>query len=162
MQTTQLALMRIGFTQDKASGEHSALMLKALTEPAQMLVNEQNMQFYQSLLYLMVDEFSRLRPDLIWQVLHHLPREQWPTLTPYEYQCISAFIDGKRQYSDCVVAIHKLLLLRIPMQQCCTEEAELLIAKVFQKQSNAQICKLYRLTGKKMLTERLKHFVANL
>jgi len=151
-------IARIGFTKDKASGEHSALVLCAVSDKAQFFERKIISEFYSSFDYLLTDEYKSLAPQLVWQVLHHCPNKSLPQLSGHQLSSIADFINKKRQFSHCVRALHYWSLLH------CKENyhplALLLIERILQKKSVEDICFNHQLTGKKMLNEALIHYIS--
>jgi tRNA(Met) cytidine acetyltransferase len=150
-------IARMGFSQDKASGEHSALVLKSLNARSDEFQQDIISQFYASFDYLLNDEFKQLSADLVWQILHDYPQHLLPALKPFEQQAVSDFASKKRQYSLCVSALHKWCLAEFTYP---VEAAHLLlISRVLQKKSLEDVCLQYQFSGKKALNNALLTFV---
>ena len=144
---------RIGFSKDKASGENSALVLQANSEQAKALQLEVVEQFYRQFDYLLTDEYQYLSSQLVWQILHYAPQELHAELSGFDQRSLADFIGKHRLYSSCVYSLHQWLL-----QHCLTTyspEVLVLIARVLQKKSVAEVCQQFQLTGKKSLNECL-------
>ncbi|MFB0981394.1 MAG: GNAT family N-acetyltransferase [Alteromonadaceae bacterium] len=150
-------LARIGFTKDKASGEHSALVVCAISDKAQFFERKIINEFYSSFDYLLTDEYKGLTAQLVWQVLHHCPQKNLPKLTTHQLSSITDFMSKKRQFSHCVRALHYWCLIH------CKSGYEprilLLIERILQKKSVEDVCHNHQLTGKKMLNEALIEYV---
>jgi tRNA(Met) cytidine acetyltransferase len=149
---------RIGFTKDQSSGEHSALVLAAVSERGQFFERKIISEFYSSFDYLLTDEYQTLSAELVWQVLHHCPVKSLPQLSAHQLSSINDFIHKIRQYSHCVRALHHWCLLH------CKEdyhaEVLLLIERILQKKSLVQVCENQHLTGKKMLNNALVDYIS--
>jgi tRNA(Met) cytidine acetyltransferase len=149
---------RIGFTKDKASGEHSALVLCAISDRGHFFERKIINEFYSSFDYLLTDEYKHLSAQLVWQVLHHCPDKSLPQLSGHQLSSITDFINKKRQFSHCVRALHYWILLH------CKEgyhpEVLLLIERILQKKSVDDVCLNHQLTGKKMLNEALTQYIS--
>jgi tRNA(Met) cytidine acetyltransferase len=149
---------RIGFTKDKASGEHSALVLCAISDRGHFFERKIINEFYSSFDYLLTDEYKDLAAQLVWQVLHHCPDKSLPQLSGHQLSSITDFINKKRQFSHCVRALHYWILLH------CKEgyhpEVLLLIERILQKKSVDDVCLNHQLTGKKMLNEALTQYIS--
>jgi tRNA(Met) cytidine acetyltransferase len=150
-------IARIGFTKDKASGEHSALVVCAISDKAQFFERKIINEFYSSFDYLLTDEYKRLAAQLVWQILHHCPQKNLPKLSTHQLSSITDFISKKRQFSHCVRALHYWCLIH------CKSNYEprilLLIERILQKKSVEDVCHNHQLTGKKMLNETLIEYV---
>jgi len=149
---------RVGFNKDKASGEHSCLVIKALTPNAQPLQQAIAQQFYQQFDYWLTDEFKDLPVTLVWQLLNgnaDLRTRAWANDTLLS---VNDFISGQRQFSSCVYALHQWLLKH------CTEHYAPsvlpLLARVLQKHSIERVCQQYGFTGKKALNQQLISYIS--
>ena len=157
-------MARLGFTADKASGEHSAIVLRALNHGASQLSHQIARQFYQQLNYWLVDEFSQLAPKLVHTFLSfadvvHTAEHPLTTLVATDRQAISDYAQGHRQFSPCVYSLARWLTL-----QCQSDDSEallVLIARILQKHSDAEVCRRYQLTGKKQLQQYMQKTIAS-
>jgi tRNA(Met) cytidine acetyltransferase len=151
-------IARIGFTKDQSSGEHSALVVAAVSERGQFFERKITYEFYSSFDYLLNDEYQTLSAELVWQVLHHCPVKSLPKLSAHQLDSINDFIHKKRQYSHCVQALHYWCLLH------CKEDYQpgvmLLIERILQKKTIEQVCVNQQLTGKKMLNNSLVDYIS--
>jgi len=163
-------LARIGFNKDKASGEQSALVLKALSSKAKVSINDINSIFYRSFDYLLTDEYKYLNAEIVALILRYCPEAMCVRLTEYDKCNIEAFANGYRQYSSCVFSLHlwlKLTLCRSPTttdKLIVNRDKDLLVfvSRILQKQSINEVCTTYGFTGKKMFEQFLRAKVKNL
>jgi len=157
-QNSGYQIARIGFTKDQSSGEHSALVVTAVSEQGQFFERKIIHEFYSTFDYLLTDEYQTLAAELVWQILHHCPMKSLPQLSGHQLSSINDFIHKKRQYSHCVQALHYWCLLH------CKENYQagvlLLIERILQKKSVEQVCVNQKLTGKKMLNNALIDYVS--
>lgn len=145
-------LARIGFKKDKASGEQSALVLKALSNTGNSALNHVNLSFYRSFDYLLTDEYKRLPPALVALILFYCPKKSCNELTQGDKENIIAFANGYRQYSSCVFSLHLWLKLVFSGSGKYLDDGlYVFISRIFQKQSVEDTCKQYGFTGKKAL-----------
>lgn len=156
-QQSDFTLARIGFSKDKASGEHSCLVIKALTPDAQNLQASISKQFYQQFDYWLTDEFTLLPAKLVWQVLNGNFALKNTVLTPEVKAAVYDFISSQRLYSSCVYALHHWLLKHC--NECFDPQVLPLIARVLQKQSVERVCQEYGFTGKKALNKHLIQYI---
>jgi tRNA(Met) cytidine acetyltransferase len=159
-QCSDFSLARIGFSKDKASGEHSCLVIKPLQSHVVKKYREIAQGFYQQFDYWLTDEFKHLPAELVWQVLHHnhFSDDNVTELTCEYQQAVDDFISGQRQFSSCVLALHHWLL-----QHCRTnfdDKVLPLIARILQKHSIEQVCADYRFTGKKALNQHIINYIS--
>lgn len=161
-QESGFELARIGFNKDKASGEHSCLVIKPLKIKVTKKQQEISQRFYQQFDYWLTDEFNQLPAKMVWQVLHHnSPLKNKASINGLDaihYQAVADFISGQRQFSSCVLGLHHWLLLH-----CCEHfDSEILplIARILQKQSIEDVCTNYNFTGKKALNQHLISYIS--
>ena len=169
-------LARIGFSKDKASGEHSALVLNAISERAKNINQELTNEFYRSFSYLLTDEYRDLSADLVALILHARPNTLPIEITLRDLRNIKAFSQGHRQYSCCVFSL-QLWLLKILAQsdfweqkqlkqnqltqsQLTQNEIGILIKRILQKHSIKEVCTEYSLTGKKALEQNIQRQIS--
>lgn len=155
-------LSRIGFSKDKASGEHSALVLKAITDRACSVVKMINKEFYRSFNYLLTDEYRNLPSELVAVVLYARSNNSPIELTPRDINHINAFSQGHRQYACCVFSL-QLWLLKTLTQNNFAKQSHLsqadigiLIKRILQKHTIEEVCTEYSLTGKRALEQNIQ------
>ena len=158
-QQSGFSVARIGFNKDKASGEHSCLVTKALTPRASHLQTAFNELFYQQLNYWLTDEFKYMPAQLVWQLLNGNAAIKTSNLADETLQNVNDFTSGQRQFSSCIYALHQWLL------KCATEDYDSnvlpLIARILQKNSIDNVCKQYGFTGKKSLNQHIIDYVSS-
>lgn len=150
-------LARIGFTKDKASGEQSALVLKALSVSSLIALRAINKEFYRSFDYLLTDEYKQLSAELVLLILKKLSASECCTLSAKDNANIEGFSQGYKQYSGCVFSLH--LWLKHQVTLCNESDASdllVFISRVMQKHSIADVCNTYQFTGKKALETFLR------
>ena len=155
---------RIGFTQDKASGEHSALLIKANNTDNKVWQKLLNNNFYRSFDYLLLEEYQSLSSELVFLLLQHHPREVLVSLSDFDIANVSAFVKGERLYSSCAYSLylwlkHDIVSLNKSCDKTIRQQVLILIARLIRKQSIEFTCQHYHLTGKKMLNETLQAYV---
>lgn len=159
-------LSRIGFSKDKASGEHSALVLHSLNREHEQFVNSLTANFNLDFNYLMSDEYQYLAIDLMILLIKQLPN---PYLTLDKQQVVADkqtlldFSQGYRVYSCCAPAIRRRLLYLANTGGISFANTPMaltvLVRKVIQQQSWPEIYQECNLTGKKQTLQLLKEFV---
>ena len=148
---------RLGFTQDKASGEYSALLLQSLNESADAQLKKINGEFYRSFDYLLQQEYPGLPAKVIALVLQQSPEWQQSELSAADIACIEDFAAKRRLYSACAYSLHLWLLAHLKTQR--TAEVWPLISKILQKKSNTELCRIYGFSGKKAINRYLVNYV---
>ena len=121
-QQAEFIVARVGFSKDKASGEHSCVVIKALTPKAITLQQTITQQFYQQFDYWLTDEFKYLPAKLVWQLLNANVELKSRALTQDILLAVNDFSSGQRQYSSCVYALHQWLLWHCAEQKCAEQK----------------------------------------
>ena len=160
--TSHYRMARLGFSKDKASGEYSALVLKATLCNREKSNNKQFLEelsqnFYGVFNELLADEFSELDAKLLWLILNKQLLTQLPDLNEQQVSDVEDFSLGFRQYSACVYGL-KPWLLRQSVKDY-SDDFPIISAKVLQKRTIKTICELHGLTGKKAFNDALVRFV---
>ncbi len=156
-------LARIGFNKDKASGEQSVLVLKALSQKGEKALADINAEFYRSFSYLLTDEYKYLITDLVASILQNCPLEFLTPLNQRDRENIEAFSMGYRQFSSCVFSLHLWLQHLFVGQTTMNDEKLLvLIYRIMQKHSISEVCSYYGFTGKKDLEQFMQSQVREL
>lgn len=150
-------MARIGFSKDKASGEQSALVLKALSQVAISALDDISTEFYRCFDYLLTDEYKYLNTALVALVLHYFPKLSCAKLSTRDKANIEAYTQGNRQYSSCVFSLHLWLKQQLSAPTALKDKNLLvLISRIMQKQSINEVCIAYDFTGKKELEQFLR------
>ncbi|GAA0823622.1 GNAT family N-acetyltransferase [Colwellia asteriadis] len=159
---------RLGFTQDKASGEHSALLLKGISPKAIAQLTALSNSFYRSFDYLLLDEYKGLPTALVAQLLSQQTLAQLAPLEKSDLNNVNAFATGQRVYSSCVFSLylwfkHELINQRELLTHVANQKMLLVLtSRLIQKHSEADVCLYYDFTGKKMLNNTIKTYVTQL
>lgn len=144
---------RLGFTKDKASGEHSCILLKALSASSEHLLTTINEQFYQRFYYYLAEQFQSLNPKLVQYIYQQATPQLLIKITPNDINTVEDFINKVSLYDVCAYSL-SVWLCHI-LQVKTEKNAELLIEKILQRHSSAYLCQQYQLTGKKALTNAI-------
>lgn len=149
-------IARIGFTKDKASGEHSALLLKAINKQHSKYLDQIESRFYQSFDYLLAEQYADLMPELVWQIMTYCPASSLPILNDVDLKAVEDFYTKKRQYNVCVYHLHKWLQhqMKMPFDPAMAP----IISKIFQRKEISSLAESYGFTGKKAFNNHLIQF----
>ncbi len=155
---------RIGFSKDAASGEHSALMMQPLTEPAKQLMTTIGRGFSDDLSYYLTDEYQQLPVLIVLKLLQQ--QIDIKPINDTDLVAINDFAMGYRQYSCCAPALRRWLLWLVgyhPKQlQPSSEGLILLVRRVIQQHSWQMIVAELRLTGKKQALLQCQTYVTQI
>ncbi|PKI14372.1 GNAT family N-acetyltransferase [Colwellia sp. 12G3] len=155
---------RIGFTKDKASGEHSALLIKGLNVKNKRKQQEFQRSFYRSFDYLLLDEYKTLTTELVFLLLSQNAQEDLIGLSALDISNVQAFSQGERLYSSCCYSLylwlkHDLLKEDTNSSTNVMQPCLVLIARLIQKHDSDTVCQQFGLTGKKMLNQKMKDYI---
>ncbi len=150
-------LVRLGFTRDKASGEHSALLFQPLSEQGQALFTQVQQGFYRQFSFLLNEQFQHLSYQLVTEVLFQCPNALVSEPMEFDYQVVQSFIERRSLYDNCVYSLYLLLLARLTLGQAKIPEAslDLLVSRILQKQTIPAVCQRLGFSGKKQLNQAL-------
>jgi tRNA(Met) cytidine acetyltransferase len=184
-----LSIARIGFTQDKASGEHSALLLNSFTEEGSKIQKRLIKSFYRSVDYLLLDEYKTLSTELVLLILLQQSsqqslvkglEQQSRLLSIEDLNTVQAFSTGQRVYSSCAYSLYlwfknlltskptnintkqglkKWITLNDLLSNQDTKMALVFTCRLLQKHTIDHICQYYGFTGKKMLNKAMMEYV---
>ena len=156
---------RIGFTKDKASGEHSALLIKGLNVKNKRKQQEFHRNFYQSFDYLLLDEYKALTTELVFLLLSQNTKDNLSALSARDISNVEAFSQGERLYSSCCYSLylwlkHDLLDENKNYPSDVMQTNLVLISRLIQKHDIDSVCQQFGLTGKKMLNQQMKDYIS--
>ena len=167
--------VRIGFTKDKASGEHSALVIKALNHRGKSAEVAFNTNFYRSFDYLLLDEYKSLSPSLIHLLLSKQLTSDLLVMSELDLANVNAYSTGERLFSSCAYSLylwfkHDLVMNNNPLKlntsninrgdKRQSHFEHLLIARLMQKHDIKTVCQQYGYTGKKSLNQAIKSYIS--
>ena len=156
--------VRIGFTKDKSSGEHSALVMTGCNAIAKETQRQFKKEFYRSFDFLLLEEYKNLRSDLVRLLLIHNEKEDLSALSALDIANVQAFSKSQRLYSSCAYSLylwfkHDLLLVNKPYINEAEQESLILVSRLLQRHDIDSVCQQYSLTGKKMLNKHIKEYI---
>jgi len=158
------SISRVGFTKDKASGEHSALLVKGLNVKNSLQQELFQSNFYQSFDYLLLEEYKTLTTELVFMLLRQNTKEDLSILSVLDISNVHAFASGERLYSSCCYSLylwlkHDLVLDDKNRPNDIRTNCLVLIARLIQKHDTDTVCQQFGLTGKKMLNQKMKDYI---
>ncbi len=154
--------VRLSIKRGATSGEHSAIVLRALTADGEALVADARNRFRTHLPHWLADPLSDLEPELVTAVLRDSGVH--PPLSPADWQDLVAFAFGRRVYEDCMGPVHALSLGALADGQAQTmperPDREAVIAKVLQHRDYAEVARRTGLTGRAEVVAAMRRAVA--
>lgn len=163
--------VRVGFTKDKASGEHSALVIKGLSKNTREIEQNLKADFYRTFDYLLLDEYKFLASDLTQLMLNKNTIDNLVPMSELDIANVKAYAAGERLFSSCAYSLYLWFKHELLSNNEAANKKELkdkgqvnmdfvLIARLIQKHDINTVCKEYGFTGKKMLNQSIKDYVA--
>lgn len=157
----------LGIKRDASSGTHSAIVLKAINEKGEAILEKAENTFRRNFPHLLSDPLKNLEPHIAFKLLKS-PKEMYEFSTD-EIKQLKAFAHASRGYENSLALIWKLVLNH-PSENSRLKPFEhaLLITKVMQKNSWQEcIEKLNSLnpnsiSGKKQAMELMRKTIAKL
>ncbi|MCA1806227.1 MAG: GNAT family N-acetyltransferase, partial [Xanthomonadaceae bacterium] len=154
--------VRIGMRREASSGAHSALLLRPLSEAAAASMALARPRFQEQLAWQLADSHRNLDTALV--------RRLWclsdgpPRLSAAEWREVQAFAHGHRGYEDSAPAIGRLLRARLGEAGWSASlggaQLEVLVRRVLQHQSWAEIAHALALPGRAATQTALREAVA--
>jgi tRNA(Met) cytidine acetyltransferase len=154
--------VRMGFSRDHASGEHSVMVLSALTTAGQSVVSEARARLLADLPQGLSDPLRDLNVEVATLSLEKYPQEQIDVdaSAPIQrdLQSVQGFIDGERSYEDCLASIWRSVVwsAQYPRRLSECAERDIVVAKVLQRHSWADVARQFNLAGKAEVKQRLQ------
>ena len=143
-----LEVVRIGFRKEQSSGEHSAVMLLALTDKGEKVKREVLERFNGQLSFW----FDDVLKDLPNEIKSCFPAElsKPVKLTELDIKDLNSFILYSRNYELSIAALNKLVMIKqadIAEEKFPDDYRKVLNLKVINKKSWKDIAQKLKLTG---------------
>lgn len=159
------AIARLGFTTDKSSGEHSAMLLKPVSQKGACFVSNIEQQFYRQFLYLLTQQYRDIAPEIVARIISKWPSASVPVLTEFDSGVVDSFIHKRSLYDSCAHSLHLWLVKQITFaksEAVFCDSTLLLVNRLFQQKSLKELCISYGFSGKKELNKAMVNAVASL
>jgi tRNA(Met) cytidine acetyltransferase len=131
--------VRLSVQRGAASGAHSAIVLRPLSDPGRGLAAEARERFLDELPHQLSDPLRELEPALAAGLLQRAEHGQAPPLSPRDWRELAVFALEGRAYEVCVAALWKLACTALAEPRSTSLlsrlEQDALIVKVLQKRS---------------------------
>jgi len=152
--------VRLGFNKDKASGEHSALVLQPFSENAKRAQQVLTLDFANNFRHLLLDEFKDLSRDLTLLLLKHCKATDLPVLSKLDKKKITAFVKEEVLYSHCAYSLYLWFVHALQGdRELDAANSSILVSRIIQKNTIAKVCEQYGLPGKKALNQVIINYV---
>lgn len=148
--------VRLGITADKASGEHSLLMLAALNSHHGIIGQLQ--QAFATNLYLeLAENYHTLAAELALQLVR-VPNDP---LTEHDKQLLTLFAQGKRPYELVSSLLLRWFNLHYQQLDHDNPDVNMLCARLWQKQPWPVLAAKFKLTGKAEIIKNFQKVVSD-
>lgn len=161
-------LVRIGFTKNASSGEQSAVVLKPVNPIGAKLVAKAVARFWQQWVHWLADGLEDLEVGLVQETLSYSSPERMnpPELSSLDLRDLTAFANTSHSFDSCSLAIWKLAVRAVSVvdlgQILGPGETKLVIVKILQKKSWADVVAVTGMTGKAQAITSLRVVVGKL
>jgi tRNA(Met) cytidine acetyltransferase len=154
--------VRVGFRRDHASGEHSVMVLSALSAAGRSVVSEARARLSADLPQGLSDPLRDLDTEVAALSLEKYPQEKNDVAiaapSQRDFHSVQGFVDGERSYEDCLASIWRSVVWASQESgqlSECTERG-VVVAKVLQRHSWADVARQFNLAGKAEVKQRLQ------
>jgi tRNA(Met) cytidine acetyltransferase len=164
----QCVPVRVGVTKDACTGVPSALVLCALSVPAQQWLARARTRFVEQFCYGLSSIYRDLTFAVVAQLLldDQIIQSHWGALDQQDCLVIRAFANGQHQFDVCLLPLFKLVCLALSCSSLSAtiedKNKELLVRVVLQHQDIKAVADALKLTGKKQLLLQLRKVIGHL
>ncbi|MFT5162483.1 MAG: tRNA(Met) cytidine acetyltransferase, partial [Alteromonadaceae bacterium] len=164
-QQSHMTVVRLGVTVEATSNEYSAVVLRALNDSSQQLLQLMRRKFDDEFPRLLIEFYPLLSTSLVIRLLQQQTTDSQPGFTEAQrftlaqQSDITAFIHYKREYEFASEALWHFALQAIRANKTHVfdqRQQTLLIDKVLRKCPWPEVVQRLEFTGKKAATEVLK------
>jgi len=151
--------VRLGLNKDSASGTHSLLVLKAINDDRNSLVDMAQQSFNQSFRYDIADNFSQLDDRFVTALMGQ--NVYTNSLTDFDKYNIDVFIRGARPFEQVSYIVEQQLWTSSQsLLQLNDVHQSIIIKRVLQRQTWSNVAKELSLTGKKSAQALLRQAIS--
>ena len=154
--------VRIGITKDSASGTHSVLVLRAVSEDRQQIIAQASALMLAQLRYSLSGDLAQLDSAMVIALMKSMVQQE--TLSVIEHTNMTVYVATQRPLELLSHVIEKLLWSRPQrLSEMTPADQKLLVTKVLQQHSWPQAVKACDYNGKKQaqlaLKQAIGHFI---
>lgn len=156
--------VRMGFRRGHASGEYSVMVLATLSAAGRDVFTTARARFVHDLPLWLADPLRELDTDLALALQQQSGANEAAIPIEHDRQMLRSFARGERSYEDALAPIWRLLAARDLQTSAslASVEQNLLLAKVMQKQTWAEVAERFSLAGKAEVLVGLRRGVSQL
>jgi tRNA(Met) cytidine acetyltransferase len=152
--------VRLSIQAAASSGQHSAVMLKALSEKGAGLIIAARERFFAHFPHQLSDSFRALEPSLARTLMRADRDDRISNLNGADWKDVEAFALHRRLPEVAIGALWRLtckaLMESGPLRHLTEEEAALLVARILQKRSWQECARLIGFSGREAALAALR------
>jgi tRNA(Met) cytidine acetyltransferase len=151
---------RLGLKQDMASGEHSMIVLRGLSEPGRQGISLVRSEFQREFLALLPGPFKHIEPQLVRRIIQGFAAIDAPA--PSDRHKLERFTQGYGTADSIFVPLQQLCLWwcqQSDISAISGPDTEMLIRYTLQYQSQQDICDDMKIDGRKAFSKRLRQLI---
>jgi tRNA(Met) cytidine acetyltransferase len=160
----KLLPVRVGFRRGHASGEYSVMVLAPLQEAGEDVCRIARKRLLADLPHWLSDPLRELNANVAAALFMGFDDDKVITLEAVDESMLQSFAGGARSYEDAIAPVWRLLIMALknPNYQLSNQECSLLVMKVLQKRSWAEVGRLCGLAGRAEVIAGLRQAVQKL
>jgi len=154
--------VRLGLQHDDVSGSHAMLMLKPLTQQAEMLASQAVSRFTEQWSSLLQHEFQYLKPELVTRISQLLARDTG-LLSDSDWHEIKAFAYRQRGYDVCHYTLRQAISAWVSQPvflKLSSQHQALCILLVLQQHAVSEVAKRLSYRGKAEVISELREAIS--
>ncbi len=152
--------VRVGVTREHTSGTHAVMVLHALSEAGASLCTTARQRLLTQLPHALSEFLHDVAPELVAALLRDDGEHGPPPLEDWEWRDARAYAHAQRGYDACLSALHKLTRAALADATCAAklsaEQRAVLVMKVLQQRSWAEVAEALTLDGRAAVIEALR------
>ena len=161
-----LRIVRVGNHREASSGNHSAIMLRPLSEAGKRLVNCAGARFAERFPNLLNEPLRDLDPALALMLLQHLGASGAAPPSTDDWDDLLAFGFGRRQFADTLVPLQRLTRYALTKPRLCAalsdSQQRVLLARILQQREWLEVAGYLNAPGRRQVEEALRATVRRL
>lgn len=158
-QRLQFAPVRIGLQREQSSGSHSLLVMQPLSERGAELYQDADKRFHLRLPHLLAEPLRDLEATLVVALMQRHDTSPSLQLSVDEWRDLHTFAHTNLGLETVVVPLWQLVHHHVVVAQLPLQQKTLLVSKVLQKNSWAEVCRATGYNGKNEALKALRKSV---
>lgn len=145
--------VKLSFKPEISSGEHSCIHVKPLSTALLQLNQDISTEFFNDLVFHMDKDLSHLSAEILLDIFIHINHK----ITSPDPDRLNQFIAKSRNLTNCKrILVFSLLSLLSNLKRLTKEEQTFLASLLLQNRSHKDVARMYGLSGKKQIEEKVR------